>query len=109
MIACLSAYTRLKEPSIEFESPPPIKKHPAVTIPSALSALTYLKFQGVSEYLKDLVARSMPLNSTSYVYISSINTLSTRHNLSSSSVPLLGSRHPFHHAWTFMTSCLGSY
>jgi hypothetical protein len=61
MVHCLSTLTRLERLSLGFESPPsrPIResRRPHPPTRSALPALTYLRFEGVSEYLEDLVAR----------------------------------------------------
>jgi hypothetical protein len=57
MVRCLSTMTRLKELSLDFESPlsrPVRRPHPHTR--SILLALTHIWFQGVSEYLEDLVA-----------------------------------------------------
>jgi hypothetical protein len=57
MVRCLSTLTRLKELSLDFESPlsrPVRRPHPPTR--SILLALTHIWFQGVSEYLEDLVA-----------------------------------------------------
>ncbi len=61
MVRCLSTSTRLENVSLGFESPlsRPVRvsrrRHPPSR--SAFPALTYLWFEGVSEYLEDLVAR----------------------------------------------------
>ena len=61
MVRCLSMLTRLERLWIGFKSPlsRPVwetrHRHPLTR--SALPALTYLQFEGVSEYLEDLVAR----------------------------------------------------
>ena len=58
MVCCLSTLTRLKELSLGFKSPlsrPVRRPHPPTR--SILLTLTFFRFQGVSEYLEDLVAR----------------------------------------------------
>jgi len=61
MVRCLSTLTRLKTFSLAFKSPlsRPVREsrrlHPLTR--SALPALTYFRFEGVSEYLEDFVAR----------------------------------------------------
>ncbi|KAF8503244.1 hypothetical protein F5888DRAFT_1886945 [Russula emetica] len=61
IVRCLSTLTRLERLSLVFKSPlsRPIREsrrlHPLTR--SALPALTYFRFEGVSEYLEDLVAR----------------------------------------------------
>jgi hypothetical protein len=59
MVTCLSALTSLESLRLEFESPRPIRERgrPPLQIRSALPALAYFSFRGVSEYLEDLVAR----------------------------------------------------
>ena len=57
---CLSTLTGLGSLSIEFQSPrftDRTNRHPPPLTRSVLPALTRLHFQGVSEYLEDLVAR----------------------------------------------------
>ena len=57
---CLSTLTGLGSLSIEFQSPKfpdRTNRHPPPLIRAVLPALTRLHFQGVSEYLEDLVAR----------------------------------------------------
>jgi hypothetical protein len=60
MVRCLSTLTRLKELTIGFKSPlsRPVRETrlPHLHTSSALLALTYFRFEGVSEYLEDLVA-----------------------------------------------------
>jgi hypothetical protein len=60
MVTCLSALTRLNHLCIGFKSPlsHPLRgiRHPPSTL-SVLPALTELTFNGVSEYLEDLVSR----------------------------------------------------
>jgi hypothetical protein len=61
MVHCLSTLTRLERLYLGFESPlsRPIREnrrpHPLAHV--ALPALIYFRFEGVSEYLEDLVAR----------------------------------------------------
>jgi hypothetical protein len=61
MAHCLSTLTRLEELSLKFESPlsrpARERRRPHPPTRSALPALTYFWFEGVSEYLEDLVAR----------------------------------------------------
>ena len=60
MVTCLSAFTRLEVLCIGFQSPrshPPREGRRPLPTRSNLSALTTLKFVGVSEYLEDLVTR----------------------------------------------------
>jgi hypothetical protein len=61
MVRCLSTLTRLESLALGFESPlsRPIResRRPRPPTRSALPALTYFSFEGVSEYLEDLVAR----------------------------------------------------
>jgi len=61
MATCLSALTRLKSLSLNFQSPrsrpDPGSWWPHPAARSVLPALTELRFTGVSEYLEDLVAR----------------------------------------------------
>jgi hypothetical protein len=61
MVRCLSTLTRLESLALGFESPlsRPIQENrrPRPPTRSALPALTYFRFKGVSEYLEDLVAR----------------------------------------------------
>ncbi|KAH9981966.1 hypothetical protein BJV74DRAFT_887208 [Russula compacta] len=60
MVTCLSAMTRLETLNLGFHSPRSrpdrASRHPPLTR-AVLPALTQLWFQGVSEYLDDLVAR----------------------------------------------------
>ncbi|KAI0251546.1 hypothetical protein BJV78DRAFT_1154343 [Lactifluus subvellereus] len=58
MVTCLSALTRLEFLVIQFKSPAsrPDRRSPPLTR-VILPALTHSHFQGVSEYLEDLVAR----------------------------------------------------
>ena len=61
MVRCLSTLTRLKTLSLGFKSPlsRPVREslppHPSTR--STFPTLTYLDFEGVNEYLEDLVAR----------------------------------------------------
>ena len=58
MVRCLSTLTRLERLSLQFESPlsrPVRRPHPPTR--SILPALAHISFNGVSEYLEDLVAR----------------------------------------------------
>jgi hypothetical protein len=61
MVRCLSTLVRLKILSIGFKSPlsRPVRgrRHPHPPTRSALPALIFFQFEGVSEYLEDLVAR----------------------------------------------------
>jgi len=61
LAVCLSALTRLGSLSIEFQSPRSFldrtSRHPPPLTRAVLPALTRLHFQGVSEYLEDLVAQ----------------------------------------------------
>jgi hypothetical protein len=61
IVCCLSTLTRLEKLSLEFESPRscPVRegRRPHLLTPSVLPALTDFRFQGVSEYLEDLVVR----------------------------------------------------
>jgi hypothetical protein len=61
MVRSLSTMTRLEGLALEFESPlsRPVResRRPRPPTRSALPALTYFQFRGVSEYLEDLVAR----------------------------------------------------
>jgi hypothetical protein len=62
MATCLSTLTRLKSLSLNFQSPrsrpdPGRRCYPPASRRSVLTALTELRFTGVSEYLEDLVAR----------------------------------------------------
>jgi hypothetical protein len=57
MARCLSTLTRLDELWLKFESPQPRPVQESRRPPSILPALTDFEFQGVSEYLEDLVAR----------------------------------------------------
>jgi hypothetical protein len=61
MVSCLSSLTSLESLRLEFESPRPRpiqeRGRPPPQTRSALPALTYFSFRGVSEYLEDLVAR----------------------------------------------------
>jgi hypothetical protein len=72
MVRCLSTLTRLERLSLGFESPlsRPIResRHPRPPTRSALPALTDFLFEGVSEYLEDLVARvDAPLLNTLHI------------------------------------------
>ena len=59
MVTCLSGLTRLTRLSIGFESPTsrPDRRGPPPLTRVILPALVWLAFEGVSEYLEDLVAR----------------------------------------------------
>ena len=63
MVTCLSTSSSLRLFSLEFESPPPRpvqareSRRPSSPTRTLLPTLTQLPFQGVSEYLEDLVAR----------------------------------------------------
>jgi hypothetical protein len=61
MVRCLSTLTRLESLDLEFESPlsRPVRasRRPPLPTRQALHALTHFSFEGVSEYLEDLVAR----------------------------------------------------
>jgi hypothetical protein len=61
MATCLSALTRLKSLSLNFQSPRSRpdsgSRYPRPATRTVLPALTELRFTGVSEYLEDLVAR----------------------------------------------------
>ena len=61
MATCLVALTRLESLHFEFESPrshpEEASRHPPPPTCALLPALTDFQFQGVSEYLEDLVAR----------------------------------------------------
>jgi hypothetical protein len=61
MVTCLSASTSLRLFSLEFESHPPRpvqeSRRPSPPTRTLLPTLTQLSFQGISEYLEDLVAR----------------------------------------------------
>jgi hypothetical protein len=61
MVTCVSTLTSLRLFSLEFESPPPRRvqasRRSSPPTRTLLPALTQLSFQGVSEYLEDLVAR----------------------------------------------------
>ena len=59
MVTCLSVLTRLKSFLIGFESPQsrPDRRRPPPQTRTLLPILDSLRFQGVSEYLEDLVAR----------------------------------------------------
>ena len=61
MVRSLSTLTRLEQLLLRFESPlsRPVRetRRPHPTTRSTLLALTYFLFEGVSEYLEDLVAR----------------------------------------------------
>ncbi|KAI9452740.1 hypothetical protein F5148DRAFT_497315 [Russula earlei] len=69
LVTALSAMSRLESLNLKFRSPrsrpdPPSRSTPPL-IRSILSALTYLLFQGVHEYLEDLLAQiEAPLLST---------------------------------------------
>ena len=72
MVRCLSALARLECLAIAFKSPPshPARetRHPHSPTRSILFALTFFWFQGVSEYLEDLVARiDAPLLDTFHI------------------------------------------
>jgi hypothetical protein len=72
MVRCLSTLTRIKYLSLGFGSPlsRPVResRHPHPPTRSALPALTYFEFMGVSEYLEDLVARiDAPLLNTLHI------------------------------------------
>jgi hypothetical protein len=72
MVRCLSTLTRLESLALEFESPlsRPVRqsRRPRPPTRSALPALTYFEFSGVSEYLEDLVARiDTPLLDTLHI------------------------------------------
>ena len=61
MVRCLSVLTSLESLCLEFEFPRPRRiqntGRPPPQTRSALPALTYFSFRGVTEYLEDLVAR----------------------------------------------------
>ena len=59
MVTCLSVLTRLETLSIRFKSPRsrPDRRHPPPPTRTILPVLTKLKFDGVSEYLEDFMAR----------------------------------------------------
>jgi hypothetical protein len=61
MVSCISALTRLETLFLEFESPEsfPVPEHRRPPPPTCtlLPALTWLQFNGVCEYLEDLVVR----------------------------------------------------
>ena len=61
MVSCVSALTRLEALILKFKSPEsfPISKHRPTSPPtrSVLSALTQLQFNGINEYLEDLMVR----------------------------------------------------
>jgi hypothetical protein len=61
IVRCLSTLTRLESLSLRFNSPlsRPVResRRPPPPTRSALPALTYFRFKGVSEYLEDLVIR----------------------------------------------------
>ena len=61
MVAGLAASVNLKSLTIEFKSPQSrpdhSSRHPPPLTRTVLPALTWLNFEGVSEYLEDLVAR----------------------------------------------------
>jgi hypothetical protein len=72
MVRCLSTLTRLERLSLGFESPlsRPVResRRPRPPTRSALPALTSFIFDGVSEYLEDLVARiDTPLLDTLHI------------------------------------------
>ena len=71
-VRCLSTLTRLERLSLGFASPlsRPVRetRRPHPIARSTLLALTYFQFEGVSEYLEDLVARiDAPLLDTLYI------------------------------------------
>jgi hypothetical protein len=70
MVTCLSTLTRLETLRLEFESPPLRPVFPGQHIPpptrTILPSLNRLGFQGVSEYLEDLVAR---IDAPLFVYL----------------------------------------
>jgi F-box-like len=74
IVTCLSGLTRLKELEITFQSPRsrPVResRHPPPPTRILLSDLTKLTFQGVSEYLEDLVAQidAPPLQTLSITF-----------------------------------------
>jgi len=74
IVTCLSKLTRLKELEITFQSPRsrPVResRHPPPPTRILLPALTKLTFQGVSEYLEDLVAQidAPPLQTLSITF-----------------------------------------
>ncbi|KAI9441127.1 hypothetical protein F5148DRAFT_821621 [Russula earlei] len=59
LVACLSEMSRLDSVGVEFRSPPryPASRHTPPLTPSVLPSLTKLMFQGVHEYLEDLLAQ----------------------------------------------------
>ena len=61
MATCLSVLTRLEVLALGLNSPQslpdPINRRPYISIRAVLPTLTELSFQGVSEYLEDLVSR----------------------------------------------------
>src|SRR5712671_7775186 len=58
MVNCLSALPKLKNFELEFHSPQPRSDQLPPPLPRiSLPSLTSLRFQGVSEYLEDLVAQ----------------------------------------------------
>jgi hypothetical protein len=61
MVSCFSALTRLESLLLKFESPEsfPLREHrrPPPPTPTLLPSLTSLYFDGVSDYLEDLVVR----------------------------------------------------
>jgi F-box associated protein len=60
LVTCLSMLTSLQSFHLEFESPRPrtVKENRRPLLPTrTLPSLTYLCFQGVSEYLEEVVAR----------------------------------------------------
>jgi hypothetical protein len=72
LVTCLSALTRLKSLSFKFQSPPSRSdqqsRRPPPPTRAVLPSLTSLKFEGVSEYLDDLVAR-IDAPRLKYIYI----------------------------------------
>ncbi|KAI9452821.1 hypothetical protein F5148DRAFT_495424 [Russula earlei] len=59
LVACLSEMSRLDSLGVEFRSSPryPASRHTPPLTPSVLPSLTKLMFQGVHEYLEDLLAQ----------------------------------------------------
>jgi hypothetical protein len=57
MFSCLSALTRLETLILEFESPESEHRRPPPRTRTLLPALTWLQFNGVSEYLEQLVVQ----------------------------------------------------
>jgi hypothetical protein len=61
MVTCLSMLTKLKTLTIKFKTPAsrpdPRSRRPPPLTPVVLPSFTHLTFQGVSEYLEDLVAQ----------------------------------------------------